>query len=524
MRFLPKHFDLLEDFIAPDLYTPITRNSLAIEFKQQRYKMIQEAKRTWLNIFIRVHETKYRDYEDQYQRQLKQIALDSSTRAHLTTYINHRTHRVQQEIFSEKIPVYRRKLTHLRRQRLKSNRKTVNVAPSVILDINRHPFTHREIAYLSRGPNYIRPNQSTLRPRNQREKQVDQEATDYMKKLMRCMVNMKDRPKIPTTASIYKSYEDRLRADLLVRYLAPLPLIDQLRARRELKIVKSIRQKLKKYRLLLRQTDKSGVLHIGHVKDYERKAAEYRQKTGAYEELTSNPFADIFNRVIQLLNNLRSADKIKENQKTKMMPIRAKTELAYMYFLPKTHKVMTYTFDFGRILCFFSILKKGTPLRPIINTIHAATTAISKYLDKLIRPLFDKHVRETTIVGGVDLLDKLQKYTAKGYLTSSTLLITFDITNLYTMLPQEESLKILGEFLREYHCEKANGISIETLVELGRIVLEANAFVYGKKFYRQIIGGAMGSAFTLTLANIFMWKWEKKTMLSKLPSYELYGR
>ncbi|CAM2730563.1 unnamed protein product, partial [Rotaria socialis] len=34
------------------------------------------------------------------------------------------------------------------------------------------------------------------------------------------------------------------------------------------------------------------------------------------------------------------------------------------------------------------------------------------------------------------------------------------------------------------------------------------AFVYGKKFYRQIIGGAMGSPFTLTLANIFMWKWE----------------
>ncbi|CAF1265623.1 unnamed protein product [Rotaria sordida] len=38
----------------------------------------------------------------------------------------------------------------------------------------------------------------------------------------------------------------------------------------------------------------------------------------------------------------------------------------------------------------------------------------------------------------------------------------------------------------------------------GRITLQANAFVYGKKFYRQIIGSAMGSAFTLTLANIFI--------------------
>jgi hypothetical protein len=68
------------------------------------------------------------------------------------------------------------------------------------------------------------------------------------------------------------------------------------------------------------------------------------------------------------------------------------------------------------------------------------------------------------------------------------------------MLPQEESLAILAEFLHEYQCEKVNGISIDTIVELARIVLEENVFIYSKKFYRQIVGGAMGSAFTLTLA------------------------
>jgi hypothetical protein len=56
------------------------------------------------------------------------------------------------------------------------------------------------------------------------------------------------------------------------------------------------------------------------------------------------------------------------------------------------------------------------------------------------------------------------------------------------------------------------------------VILQANAFVCDNKFYRQIIGGAMGSAFTLTLANIFMWKWEKETILKKLPSHEIYGR
>ncbi|CAF1434058.1 unnamed protein product [Rotaria sordida] len=176
-----------------------------------------------------------------------------------------------------------------------------------------------------------------------------------------------------------------------------------------------------------------------------------------------------------------------------------------MYFIPKPHK-------------------KGTPLRPILNTIHAATKQISQFLDKSIRPLFDQFVRQTTFVDGADLLDRLQKHIQKGYFNASTLFITFDITNVYTMLPQEESLAMLAEFLRVHNCERVNGLSIDTIVELARVVLQANAFVCGNKFYRQMIGGAMGSAFTLTLANIFMWKWERQTIVPKLCSHEIYDR
>ncbi|CAF5129121.1 unnamed protein product, partial [Rotaria socialis] len=37
--------------------------------------------------------------------------------------------------------------------------------------------------------------------------------------------------------------------------------------------------------------DKSGIFHVGHSHsaDYEKKAEAYRQKTGAYIELDSNP-------------------------------------------------------------------------------------------------------------------------------------------------------------------------------------------------------------------------------------------
>ncbi|CAF1459948.1 unnamed protein product [Adineta steineri] len=166
IEFLPKHFDHLENFIAPQFYLPVIKNDPIIEYKQQRYKIIQEAKRTWFNIFVDACEI-------QYQEELKKFQMicvnDSQKNEYITlftsciNYINHRTKRIKREIYSEKIPVYRRKLLRHRQRHLKSKKELVNVRPKIILDLIRHPFTSNELDYLSRGPNYIRPNQSALR-------------------------------------------------------------------------------------------------------------------------------------------------------------------------------------------------------------------------------------------------------------------------------------------------------------------------------------------------------------------------
>ncbi|CAF4354371.1 unnamed protein product, partial [Adineta steineri] len=80
-----------------------------------------------------------------------------------------------------------------------------------------------------------------------------------MDRIKKYMSNLKDPGNLPLTSPLYKMYSDRLRTYLLQRYMTPLPLIDQLRARRDLKLVKSIQRKRKKYKLILRQTDKSSV-------------------------------------------------------------------------------------------------------------------------------------------------------------------------------------------------------------------------------------------------------------------------
>ncbi|CAF4351703.1 unnamed protein product, partial [Adineta steineri] len=59
IEFLPKNFDHLENFIAPQIYLPVIKNDPIIQYKQQRYKIMQEAKRTWLNIFVDAFEIQY---------------------------------------------------------------------------------------------------------------------------------------------------------------------------------------------------------------------------------------------------------------------------------------------------------------------------------------------------------------------------------------------------------------------------------------------------------------------------------
>ncbi len=87
-------------------------------------------------------------------------------------------------------------------------------------------------------------------------------------------------------------------------------------------------------------SDKSGVFHIGSKSDYDRKILLYQDKTKACVELPFDPLMETFNKVIRLLNDLNSKKQIRVWQYNKMMPIKEKIQLAYLYFISKSHKVI----------------------------------------------------------------------------------------------------------------------------------------------------------------------------------------
>ena len=135
---------------------------------------------------------------------------------------------------------------------------------------------------------------------------------------------------LPTKLSILKKFGDQLEIMFNQQFSTSLSYHDIHRTRRDLRTVLSIQRKLKKLSVIIRRSDKS---------DYDRKVLDYQEKTEAYVKLSSNPLIDTFYKVTRLLNDLTTKKQIKPWQYKKMMPDQKKIQLAYLYFIPKPHKV-----------------------------------------------------------------------------------------------------------------------------------------------------------------------------------------
>ena len=76
--FLLKTCDHLEHCITPVAYTPLDMNQKATDLRNQRYKIIREGKRTWLNHVLRAYESEIQEYEQLYQTEFKHLEASLS--------------------------------------------------------------------------------------------------------------------------------------------------------------------------------------------------------------------------------------------------------------------------------------------------------------------------------------------------------------------------------------------------------------------------------------------------------------
>ncbi|CAF3912342.1 unnamed protein product [Rotaria sp. Silwood1] len=361
------------------------------------------------------------------------------------------------------------------------------------------------MSMLMNGFKYIIPCQSRLCSRQS----INEIIQEQYQKIASTVKDCLNDHRIPIASERTTQIFSELERTLHQLQTQKLSKVLEKRAQYEYKIVRTIQRLIHRRKdIVVRRTDKNKVFYIGKAIDFERKAEEYMLKTDAYQEIPDGhcPLADNLHAVKTLLDYLLGKHALTKNQYNQLSPNLKNLELGHYHGLPKPHKPQT-------------------PLRPIIASIRAPATLVSQFLNDLLAPIYLDVTRKYTFINDIDVIRTLEKHAANGYVTSTTKFITSDVENLYTMIPRKGALEALGRFcIRHSKQGKIGTFAIDHIMKMARVILDTNCFAYNKKYYKQIRGGAMGSAFTQVLANIYMFEWEQDLIQYQETHNGIYGR
>ena len=96
------------------------------------------------------------------------------------------------------------------------------------------------------------------------------------------------------------------------------------------------------------------------------------------------------------------------------------SRLAHLYGLPKTHKV-------------------NLAMRPILSATNTYNYALAKWLDNKLKPL---SINQHTVT---DIFNFVNELPRDLNITSGDLLVSYDVSSLFTNVPLDETIKILAD-------------------------------------------------------------------------------
>ena len=239
----------------------------------------------------------------------------------------------------------------------------------------------------------------------------------------------------------------------------------------------------------IREADKGGGIVIRNKLDYIKEAQEQLDNQRNYCRLNKSPASQYVTQINGKLNDLASKQLISDfDKKTMAPPIDA--NVGNFYTLPKIHKVDLNANPTPQI-----------PGRPIVSNIRTPTENISRFLNdhlKSVPQTFPSYVKDTP-----DFLRKIDCLNESNLIDNNALLVTLDVSSLYTNIPKQDGLKAIEEIC---YNRNLNNITLpkDATLTLLDAVLSLNAFEFNGQIYQQIHGTSMGTPVAPTYSNIFM--------------------
>lgn len=264
--------------------------------------------------------------------------------------------------------------------------------------------------------------------------------------------------------------------------------------------------------IIIKEADKGGATVIMDKAFYQMKIHELLSDTEFYMELANgNIDASIMNKIERFLQKFHKETNKYEKEYIKKFTWRTSN----LYGLPKIHKSSEIKEAIKEQNSEY--IKVSAPpnlkIRPIVAGPSSPTHRLSNFIDLILKPLC-KHV-PSFIRDDFDFLNVLPQE-----INENSILVSFDVVNLYTNIPHELGLTALKHWIDNFSDSLERPFSTEFILEAASIVLKENTFHFDNKFYKQIQGTAMGTKMAPTYATLVMGYLE--TLLYK--EYEkLYG-
>ena len=163
------------------------------------------------------------------------------------------------------------------------------------------------------------------------------------------------------------------------------------------------------------------------------------------------------------------------------------------------HRVYPSSAVIPRFYGLPKVHKQGAPLRPIVASRGSITYNLAQMIAQILSPLVGKN--GYALKNSAAMVQELSQLTLK----ESDVLVSFDVTALFTKVPVDRSLDIILDRLeKDASLSSRTRLTAVQIRDLLRTCLKTTYFQYDGVIYTQVEGAAMGSPISPIVANLNM--------------------
>ncbi|CAF2717648.1 unnamed protein product [Rotaria sp. Silwood2] len=260
----------------------------------------------------------------------------------------------------------------------------------------------------------------------------------------------------------------------------------------------SMRRQMQKENLIMLASYKGYSFHKYPAKQFQEKASNYMKEADIYKLINDvnpkNPTVSqsclktIFKTLDTTLIKLLRSKAITDAQFVLMHPQKSIIRLSYLYFVP-------------------DIDESKEPVVPIMVCKNAPIFNISHFISNTLWSMLNEITGCKKLANSDQVAYMLEQYAKADYLQETTYFVTFNFHDVCTKFSHHKALQALEKFLETHRPqlqEIAKHLSNKTILQLVRLVLETQYFIYDKKLYQQIHGSSSGSLLTILLAFTYL--------------------